>query len=854
MRKILRNKKGMTLVAVMIIMTALVLLCAILLESVMHTLVLTKRHQNIDYAYYAGESAIENWATQIEKEIVVPGIGDGFGVVNTGDAAILKDYGTHIMGKIDTTIFGSQYIDVIDKNSSVTGLNADNSAEVLWQGPLELVDVEFDPATPDQVKLKIGIKGKSNFSYSKPYNTSNKLVYQVKEFMVDLPKLSNQLEGAVYSVGDFFVSNNPSAPVKVKGDVFVFGSYPKETNLQDQYYYGGIYAKNKGYLNIYGNAYSRSFIRTGPYSDIEDESSIYVFKDAIAQCIQSFANKDAIAVLRNAYTFDDIEINGGESVIAVNGSYFGLSEGGTTSNHDESSAIVNSAIIHQQLSPESKKSRVSIGGDVILGGSTFKLYTEGPNIGQAIGTIEDASIAYNDTEGIPHYKFFSGWNVDPYDPIEYHKDIRFNSGDIICEFNQFQVFDIFNPFDVSFDESTEINSWLNSIKSDIYDKSAPADLRGFSSYEMVANGDKIYSNPLGAGLELVYQDDTYISDYYVKNITSNPNPLGSYIIDNVFRDDDNTPRFDEDYWDDVDGTNVFDDLFGRSVDPSEGLTGEALDEAQNGLLGVVKTELLNKTERFAGRQYLGDEWIAQDLNEFDELFEKIDAKGASAYILPIINGDPDFPDGTYDVSELFLTRKSIDIYDVCNDSRNAAKAPGGSFNDDNKYFIITNKDPDVHISVSGTFNGIIVTAGKLILEDGASIYGSVIVAGDGRYEDKDSDGDIDFIPEAKIIEDATDVGNMDDGDYAAVKAVAGLSNFTNPPYIDFFLGLTGEYGEKFNVDGMNKVIDEAEKTTRGANLIPSTYSGEKLNYLNKFARINLLKKFEDNGIPLYDIF
>ena len=848
MKKMLKNKKGMSLVTVMVIMTALIVLCAILLESVTQTLIMTKRHQNIDFAYYAGESAIENWTNRIE-DVLNTVFGDDFGPVNTSDDANMRAYGNHIISKIGNSIFTNQYIDVAANSNTLTGLTADNSAEVLWEGPLELIDVKLDTVSTDSVIIRMGIKAKSNFSYSEAYNTSNKLVYAVKAFKVKLPKSGNQLEGAVYSIGDFFVRNNSANPVKVKGDVFVFGSHPEKTVSKDQHYYGGIYAKEEGYLKIYGNAYSRSFIRTGPYDESVvgyiDLSRIYIFKDAIAQSIQAFANEDKIAVLRNAYTFDDIEINGSKSVIGVNGSYFGLSKGGDTSNHDESSAIVNSAIIHRQLHPESFLSRVTINGDVILGGSTFKVSDDGTRL----GTIEDASLAYNTREELPHYKSFSVWEDNPlaYDPLGYHRDLRtmFKSNYIECDFNQFQVFNIFDPFDGVYNEN-DIDEWLKKNKPADYEKTASDNLRGFSFYEMVGNKNKMYTNSLGIDPVLAIPDETkYSSNLFVKS--------SGYTLDNIFKDD-NTPRFGKDYWDNVTNVNYEDNLFGYLHPDLTGKTVEEVDVLQNGYVGIIKRELMKKVERFASREYLGNTWKQESGNEFDELFEKIDLKGPSTYIVPIVQGDLDFPtdpNGTiYDLSQIFLKRRSIDIYDVCNNSRDRYNV-SGDFKDDDDYFIVTNKDPKVHIKVSGTFNGIILTAGKLILDNGANIYGSVIVAGDGYYVDKDGDGDDDFIPQAKVIKTTDDVNKMDNGEFAAVIADSN----TVAPYIDFFLGLAGKYDDPFNKVSMENVIVEAENSPRGYTLMPLGITGdERLSYLNKAARINLLEKFSENGIDLYDIF
>ena len=123
---------------------------------------------------------------------------------------------------------------------------------------------------------------------------------------------------------------------------------------------------------------------------------------------------------RNAYTFVDLEINSENSILFINGSYVGLTKGredGELTPHDNLSGIVNSAIIHNLLSEPSQKSRIFIGGDVIVPGGTMRI---NPENGEAIGQIEDASTAWWDyTIGNgPFYRLY--YANDDEDPEDYH--------------------------------------------------------------------------------------------------------------------------------------------------------------------------------------------------------------------------------------------------------------------------------------------------------------------------------------------------------------------------------------------------------------------------------------------------
>ncbi|NLD50157.1 MAG: hypothetical protein GX660_23725, partial [Clostridiaceae bacterium] len=59
MYKLLRQKRGATLVVVLIVATVLTVLSLILVKAALSQLVLTQRDRHIDYTYYANHSAID---------------------------------------------------------------------------------------------------------------------------------------------------------------------------------------------------------------------------------------------------------------------------------------------------------------------------------------------------------------------------------------------------------------------------------------------------------------------------------------------------------------------------------------------------------------------------------------------------------------------------------------------------------------------------------------------------------------------------------------------------------------------------------------------------------------------------
>ena len=837
MKKLLKNKNGMTLVTVIIIMTVLVLLCGILAESVVQTFTISKRHRNIDYAYYAGESAIEKWAAVIDNKIVNKSdLGDSYsGSLDLSSENSRKQYAEHIINNhIQTSLFTTQLIDVEGKGI--------NEAVVEFDG-IELVGTEWDSTKmgSNSMDILIGLKAKASYSSTKAYNAGNKQVYAVKRFRVSCP-VKSELEGAVYTVGDFYVNGKQKGEVvKVKGDVFTFGSYAKGTRSPRQSYFGGIFAINGAKLNIYGNAYSRSFIRTGPYRPLteypdytaNDSSRIVIFKDAIAECIQSFGNDDVTVVLGNAYTFDDIEVNGQNSVIAVNGSFIGLSKGGSSKNHDMSSAIVNSAIVHQQMAPDAFKSKITINGDVLIAGSTMKI----DDNGVSIGTIEDASVAFNDLEGIPHYKWWPFWGTVGEE--FYHKSLRDNKNNIKGIFNQFQLYNMLKPFESSFNEN-QIDTWINRIRSNDFDidPQSVTLLRGITSNEVAAN-DTLYQNPL---LAIGSTDDNFDRNFFIRNDLT---PMNKYWIDNIFSDAG--IKYDSNYWNNV---LTYEDLYGDVM-------GNSYDLLFKGKCGQIHKDLLDKVQKFASREYKDSEWEFSGKTEFDRILQALKTKSTGNPSILYINRGTIL--GDKDINELFdqfglldASGNKVDVYDRSKKSRDK-----GIDNDDD-YFIFANAEQDLTIRIKGPFNGIIVTAGKVILEDGASVYGSIIAAGGGYYNNNT------FIPQSKEINSTAEERNLENGDYAAIYIEPDDDTSTPPAYVDFFLGVAGGPNDQFKKEQMKAVLEKSLETSMGMSLLSSFIDAsgnidnskldDALVYLNKAARINLLDKFEKKGIYLYDIF
>jgi len=846
MYKLLRQKRGATLVVVLIVATVLTVLSLILVKAALSQLVLTQRDRHIDYTYYANHSAIDVCFKYISglKDIGKTNLA----AVDVSDPILVQNFADNIVNLIkDDASIGVKKLNRNDGRGNTDGLIVDVLPDVTDKAKVLIKNVTNEGYELDlpnkKIKITIGIEAESNFRNNDTYySAGNKITYAEKEFEFEIPiPNANPLEAAIYTVGDLYVSSDSSRygnftglEAKVKGDVNVFGSYSHEIKVPEQYFYGGIYAINQARLDIVGNAYTRSFIRTGPYigsaptttaPGYDDGSSIHIYRDAIAQCIQGFGNNDKIVVYRNSYTFDDIELNGQNSVIAVNGSAFGLTRQAEdingvpfpSNNHDSSSAIVNSAPLHNMFSDDSMKSRIVVNGDILLAGGTFKIDTV---TGETDAQIEDASLAWDTEVGLPAYKIFEDWT----DQYVYHKHLR-NLFEINKGGSFLNLFQLWNTV-----PSDSIDVWLanidsvrgtgtndyNALVAGLKNVSLGAGfnrdkLSGLWWYELSANG-KLYNreNP-----SINADEDRESSLLYM-------NKNGDYAIDNIYKDvDSDDLSFSSDYW---------------FVNPSDG-SADPLTNLTDPRFVVVKNALLQKTHIYATREYPKTDgtltWEAGATDSFSKLLENL-RKRCSNYATNEYVAYKAAPASStaneINLEDFYegIKATGTSLYTTCASSQNS-----GSFDDDKDYYLIVNEDAELSIVISGAFNGILVTAGKVILTDGANVRGSIVAAGGGTWS-----GDV-FTPKLNTISnDAQAENSLDKGVYAGVKFLA--SGNDSKAQVDFYLGL-----DSTTSLGLQQIRDKAS--------VDSSVD-EDNEPLNKAARINLLNKFSKNFVFLQDIF
>lgn len=849
MLRLLKKERGAALVTVIIITAVLTTLSVVLLNSAIQGLSLSKRQSNIKLTYFAGQSAIEKWFNIIQKESEDQNIGAGF--PDEVNATNVDSYVEMILDKVKLKLNDTEYIDVVSKAPTVAGLSGDDYSEIKLKA-LEVIGTPQLIEGGKKVKVVIGIEAEASFNNpNSPYGNTRQPLYAEKEFVFEVPQNDFKLTFAIATAADLYASTRsyhfneeeenrnrnyvgdlraavPEFKVDIKGDVSAFGTFPKDILWPEQFYYGGIMAMHGAQVDIKGNAYSRAFIRTGPYRDVyrglsepavfSDESRINIYRDAVAQCIQVFGKDNIISVFRNAYTFDDIEMNGERSIIAINGSAIGLSHYFESRNHDALSAIISSAPVHNLLSDDSLLSTIAVNGDVIIPGGTFRVDDDGI----FTGLLEDASVFwYEDPNGIriPFYKMYQWTEDDILNPDKYHAELRerlknLSAAYLNGPFNLFQLW----PSKERVNDNIETggglydyvtNDFINSIKA-VWGKrnaaeagvSVPGAVSGAWSYELAANW-RYYAGRLS----------TEGRDYEavgVKGIDYVKRP--GFAIDNIYKKDDYGNiiglKFDSNLWNDV--PEADDPSYTHKVFTKLDMSGEIGDPDN------VKNNLLDYTQLLANRKYptSGSEWDISGEHGIVKLIQKaksqFSAYTANEYYIQV---NPGRSKGQYNLAAL----AGFDLYGRCQESRS-----GGTFESDTEYFLVFNENPEIDLIVDGTFNGIILTAGSVILNGGADIRGAIISGGGGdrsagEYELKLN----------RLDRDTFQAVALDRGRYAGVKMVPASDSDPGIVKVDFYLGLT----------------TESEIIEKGRN-----------KYLNMAARNNLLNKFAKLGIYLYNIF
>jgi Tfp pilus assembly protein PilX len=765
----IKNQKGSIMVTVIVILAILVVLGVALMDSSTRGFGISKHEETADMAYNAAESAIEKCFSFIYNFCSDQ--------KNTSKLGYEKDEETFVKEKVIPEIkqelskYTYQAYDAtVGKMEYKIGLSSSTLDKDY--ATVEITDIKYlgwkDSGEKNKIIVTMGVNAVADYSRSGD-KIPNRKIFSKREFLVYIPR-GFELNAAMYTLGDIMVDN---INAQVSGDIVAFGTSPEYTKQVQQHYYGGIYAKHYGHLSIYGNAYSRGLIRAGKYiskegedDSIPDNSSIYIFKDAIANGLHIFGKGDKIVVGRNAYTFDDLEMNGEDSVIAVNGSFVGLSGSLTASNHDESSAIVNSAVIHHAGSDLSKRSRIVINGDAILNGGTFRVENDG-KVYESTPQIEDASVVTRRDNSLPMYRDYldgieTGTITIPKDIYGinesnyYHLWLYDNRDSAIGFANLIQCW-----WPAVFNSDDDMRAWTNKIdlarqvgynNTNSYDKGInTSQISGFCNYEIGAN-DRVYFMERGR------------NDISKINFINN-----GFILDNITDE-----RDWESFWDGDGMPN----------------TPEEWSKLSKGPIGVklaeLKSMLMDKTQIFAKREY---QYSVSDNGPIVNSLNSVTDGGESANLFMQINDElkKKYPgDGTR-LTDRFVFNLSSEPHGSSVYLNEVIKRRAESYGllpDDEyykRYFLIYNSNPAVTIHVNTKVNGIIYSLGQIIVEKDADVTGSIIAAGKGftndgsknyvlndkSMADESSDSAFpNYLP--VVLKDGKNLEQLDNGSYAGI--------------------------------------------------------------------------------------
>jgi len=753
----INNRSGNTMPIVMLVMLVVLIIGGSVAYAAVQIFTIARNEEHNQMAYIAAESAIERTISNLDRYLTKEEFATDRGITYSNAAQFIND----IIQKLnagDPQINNSYNIPVY-ADSSMNG--ADSKISFSWDGST-YTRIGNKLKFPLQITATAAMENGIFKSYGRK-------AVAVKEYEVWIynPFILN---GAVYTLGDLVVKG--SGISTITDDVYVFGTGLDKPNRMDQYNMGGVCATGGAVLHINeGSVYTRNLLRVGTFDETgSNKCAIVVDHDVVAQGIQAFGVNDDIVVIRDAYTFDDIEMNGANSYIAVNGNYFGLNLG-DGSFHDTSSAVVNTSPRYAgETVNEFTQSRIVINGYTFVNGSTFKM-----DGGVAGHKLENVALAWEGNQ--PVYIAENCTNT-----VEYMNVLL---SDAHGERNGFSVL----LGNVNWSNNSNLGSdweswsgWISEIRGRAMGRTnnlanIPDKIKGFCHYAMAAN-NKLYP----ADEEHIEIPDPVICRVADDVDGLDSKPLEPYTHGNWLDNTDISIGIPKGLQNMLSFLESHVHVFARKVYP-EDVTGEINYYFNSGM---------NPAGFGSTTEFLR---IRDQLDEIDETVWNC-----------IIKFDDDGSD--VPLSPVDLVSHLIDNY-----------------TDPAQYFLIINLDPDRELVIAtdpdtgtDTVNGIIFTMGKVSISDGATVNGSIIAAGrgydpvskvkgsaaDSYYFDHDSDAGTPLAKIARLprVVGDTNISNFKSWDYAALVIENGNIHF--PGRTDLF----GQFNEVYNGKNFGDILED----------------------------------------------
>lgn len=784
------NRKGNALPLVLMLLLIVMLFGGAVAYSTMQMHSITRGGYHDQLAYIAAESALERSIKNLQDVITKQEYPGSHGLYFTGDVD------SFLNSLIDTINADSS----IEKDYTVKVHDTFNDAQVKVSFQ-RFADPSKEEYTGNSIRFNIQITAQSDM-VDNTFSSYGKKAVAVREYEIPVYKRF-KLNGAIYTLGDLLIKDGHDTSTEhstIRGDIYVFGTGLDITNRMQQYYVGGVCAIGNSILHVEeGTIFTRNLVRAGLFDNSDvGSSNIIVDQDIVAQGIQVFGSNDNIVVLGDAFTFDDIEMNGGNSVIAINGSFYGLNPGkDDESEHDSSSGIINVAPSYDN-DPQSQESRIAINGNIFANGETFRMYDEvdeGVKKTKAGHKMESVAMVWSE-DGRPLYRQVLNPNdkTGAYDTLLSSAGIK-NGFSILwkVKWQGLTTEALRNDWELWRD-------WVNRIRGMAHlqdnietggntfpDPDNPDEITGYCRRGIAAN-NTFYRIDIN---NYDYSDIGGARDVTI-NVVEKIEGLGSS-ASNIL--------------DLYDGTNWM--LY---TDPfyTEGSMCKAMRDLMN-------EYLLPQVSVFSSKTTSSGEYIYQNYqaNETQTEFNRIKS------LLDDTTRFPHDPFYTcivrYDEAELvdaYGNPKSLN--EILFDAWVAEGRDGDLYK--NCYFLVLNFDPDKEIVVDDTVNGIIFSLGKVIIERDGTVNGAIIAAGRGFHHEgtgvQDSSADVyddgkNRLPRVVVGESPSAFSTVDNflqWKYAAVEIENGGS-IIYPGNTELLSYLKGQANEVVGGVSTNRSID-----------------------------------------------
>ena len=675
-RTFIFDTSGNTIPLVMMVALVVMIIGGAVAYSAVQLFTIARGEAHSQLAYFAAESALERSLCNLDSVITKESYAKSRGIVYSGEISFINAIIDSLNDEMNTAVY--KYFDNIGVYGNDGMDKAQATLNFSWEGgysKVGLKKLEFPITITATAQMENGI-----------FKSYGKKAVARRNFSVWISDRF-RLNGAAYTLGDLLANGTEDKTSTIEGDVYVFGTGLDKAKRMEQYYNGGICAAGNAVLHIQnGSAFTRNLVRAGTFDDNDGSNTcaIVVDKDIVAQGIQVFGSNDSIVAIRDAYTFDDVELSGSNSFIAINGNFFGLN-GGDGKRHDTSSAVLNLAPRYGGGMDNSyMKSRIVINGHVLVNGATFRI--KDPVTGEAGHKMEGVSLAW---EGYQPVYIAQGIGPD----AEYYDDyvnalIGSNGFSVILQ----KEWDNDN-FNFSGGDTWENwGNWITEIcgKAGYLTNSItsfPGTITGFCNLGMAANN----------GIYLIDSLDEDLSDI------KKPGSITCNIAG------------------DIEGleSSFFDDCIDLEWDFYTGSSG--MGQALDRLMGLLEDHV----QVFAGKGFNDNPDIDDIMYSFTPgLDEKTEFMTISDHLESEITGDP----LTNHVLRYEAT-SDPDTVDVIADLEAAYEESETPYTD--YYFLILNFNPDKELRINGQVNGIVFSLGKVVIEGDGVVNGAVIAAGRG---------------------------------------------------------------------------------------------------------------------------